>query len=91
MAETSLKSALEKIGLGALHTRFENQKIDKTMIGNLTDRELIQLGVETIGDRARLRLSTRVGIQQSTPTVPAGTDPSNETGSSSGKCTQKIT
>ena len=59
MAETSLKNVLENIGLGYLYTRFEDKKIDIKMINNLTDRELIRLGIETIGDRARLRSNTQ--------------------------------
>ena len=79
METNSLEKTLGDIGLGFLYNRFKDQKIEYEMVGNLTDRELIQLGVETIGDRARLRHST----SQTTPASPA-TDSFTGQGSSTG-------
>ncbi|KAL3871117.1 hypothetical protein ACJMK2_039136 [Sinanodonta woodiana] len=50
-----LQRTLEELGLSALFERFQSERIDAPMIMSLSDSELIRLGVDTIGDRHRLR------------------------------------
>ena len=50
-----LQTALEKAGLGAFYPRFVAEKIDIGTFQSLSDTELTRLGVETMGDRIRLR------------------------------------
>ena len=45
---------LEEAGLSTLLPRFNNERIEPELIVAMTDAELTQLGVTTIGDRVRL-------------------------------------
>ena len=62
MAADILKDVLSSIGLSSVYAKFYEQRIDHGMISGLTDAELTRLGVETIGERYRLRegIKTRV-------------------------------
>ena len=51
----SVTDILETLGLSSLEERFRREKADITTLKSLTDSDLIRLGIETIGDRVRLR------------------------------------
>ena len=53
------KCQLEKIGLGTFYQGFVNEHIDDASFPWLSDSELSRLGVETIGDRIKLREEMR--------------------------------
>jgi len=50
-----LEKCLQDIGLGTLYVRFQEEKNDANMIEMLSDNELSRLGLQTMGDRHRLR------------------------------------
>ena len=50
-----LKQTLVEIGLPNLFQKFLDEKIEPQMIEELTDIELKRLGIDTIGDRHRLK------------------------------------
>lgn len=54
-----LKRCLDEIGLSTLHTRFKEENIDHKMIESLSDNEMVRMGIQTIGDRHRLRAAVR--------------------------------
>lgn len=60
---TELESWLDKLGLGQYAATFVANAIDLDVVANLTDADLIQLGVEPLGHRKRL-LNAIAGIQQ---------------------------
>ena len=55
MMALPLESALNELGLSALLARFVTEKIDSKQIIDMTDRDLINLGVSTLGDRMCLK------------------------------------
>ena len=59
MADDRLQTALENVGLGTMYSRFLGERIDVNDINALSDNDLARLGVETIGDRLRLRTQVR--------------------------------
>ena len=59
MADDRLQTALENVGLGTMYSRFLDERIDVNDINALSDNDLARLGVETIGDRLRLRTQVR--------------------------------
>ena len=50
-----LKQALVEIGRPNLYQNFVDEKIEPQMIEELTDMQLKRLGIDTIGDRHRLK------------------------------------
>lgn len=50
-----MEEILKEIGLSVLIEKFKEERIDEKIALSLTDSELIRLGVDTIGDRARFR------------------------------------
>lgn len=50
-----MEKILEEINLGTLIERFKEERIDPESVAALTDQDLSRLGVQTIGDRVRLR------------------------------------
>ena len=50
-----MESVLRKLDLGTLIESFKAERIDIDAILSTTDGELIRLGVDTIGDRIRIR------------------------------------
>ncbi|CAG2212815.1 BICC [Mytilus edulis] len=59
MSSAKLRVSLYKIDLGTLYQKFLDEKIEDDSFNFLTDEDLKRLGVETIGDRIRLRESMR--------------------------------
>ena len=51
---------MEKIGLGTLIGRFQEERIEPEIVLAMTDGELTRLGISTMGDRIRLRRTCRV-------------------------------
>jgi hypothetical protein len=54
-----MDKALEDAGLSTLHERFQEETIDPEIVIAMSDTELVRLGVQTIGDRIRLRSACR--------------------------------
>ena len=50
-----MDSVLHKLGLEYLLQRFRDEKIEIETVDSLTDGEVKRLGVDTIGDRVRIR------------------------------------
>ena len=50
-----MESILQKVGLSTLSERFADEKIDPHVILAMSDSSLMRLGVETLGDRVRLK------------------------------------
>ena len=50
-----MESILQKVGLSTLSERFADEKIDPHVILAMSDSCLMRLGVETLGDRVRLK------------------------------------
>ena len=50
-----MESVLQKLDLGTLIESFKAERIDIGAVLSATDGELIRLGVDTIGDRIRIR------------------------------------
>ena len=60
MAEdTPIKRALRNAGMAALSQKFEEERIELSMIITMTDGEMTRLGVGTIGERIKLRESAK--------------------------------
>ncbi|CAG2227857.1 unnamed protein product [Mytilus edulis] len=59
MSSAKLRVSLYKVDLGTLYQKFLDEKIEDDSFNFLTDEDLKRLGVETIGDRIRLRESMR--------------------------------
>ncbi|CAC5420890.1 unnamed protein product [Mytilus coruscus] len=59
MSSAKLRVSLYKLDLGTLYQEFLDEKIEDDNFNFLTDEDLHRLGVETIGDRIRLRESMR--------------------------------
>ena len=57
--ENTLTTIFQKLDLMHLWPKFEKEKIDAKDIESLSDNELNNLGVTTIGDRIRLRNECR--------------------------------
>ena len=55
-----MEKILEKIGLGTLIGRFQEERIEPEIVLAMTDGELTRLGISTMGDRIRLRRTCRV-------------------------------
>ncbi|XP_052249529.1 uncharacterized protein LOC127857163 [Dreissena polymorpha] len=55
LKRAAMKAALEEVGLGYLWHNFRANKISLEEAKKLTDEELSALGVNTIGDRVRLK------------------------------------
>ena len=55
-----MEKILEKIGLGTLVGRFQEERIEPEIVLALTDGELTHLGISTMGDRICLRRTCRV-------------------------------
>src|SRR5262245_56517188 len=51
---TELEAWLDKLGLGQYAAAFAANAIDLSLVGQLTDADLIQLGIEPLGHRKRL-------------------------------------
>ncbi len=71
----ALEDALVAVGLSALLPRCVGEKIDLNVIREMSDREMIRIGVETIGDRVRLRQFAQHAAQQNTDSVIQTTTP----------------
>lgn len=50
-----MKDMLNKVGLGHLKQRFEEERVDIEIICSASDLEISRLGVSTLGDRIRLK------------------------------------
>lgn len=50
-----MESILRKLNLGHLLERFEAERIEPELVSSMSDGNLANLGVSTIGDRVRLR------------------------------------
>ena len=50
-----MESILEQLGLGTLLERFIDEKVDPEVILSMSESSLIRLGVETLGDRIRIK------------------------------------
>ena len=50
-----MESILQEVGLSTLSKRFADEKIDSHVILAMSDSCLMRLGVETLGDRVRLK------------------------------------
>ena len=50
-----LELALNFLGQSALNSRFVQEKVDGRQILTMSDKDLINLGVVSLGDRLRLR------------------------------------
>ena len=50
-----MEKILEKVGLGTLIGRFQEERIELEIVLAMTDGELTRLGISTMGDRIRLR------------------------------------
>ena len=50
-----LEFILEQRGLGTLLERFSSEKVDPEVVLSMPDSSLICLGVETLGDRIRIK------------------------------------
>ena len=59
VTSNELEKLLEKVGLGNLLSSFVHEKLDCQTLLGLSEKELIRLGVNTIGDRVRLRQACR--------------------------------
>ena len=55
-----MEKILEKIGLGTLIGRFQEERIEPEIVLAMTDGELTRLGISTMGDCIRLRRTCRV-------------------------------
>lgn len=72
MASSTVLSVLESIGLRNLVENFKKQKIlDIETCKQLSDNDLAQLGLCTIGDRARFRAEIKAETKACTSTIPA--------------------
>ena len=54
-----MDKVLEDAGLSILRERFQEERIDPEIVIAMSDVELARLGVQTIGDRIRLRSACR--------------------------------
>ncbi|KAJ8313279.1 hypothetical protein KUTeg_009168 [Tegillarca granosa] len=59
-----LGKCLEGIGLPTLNSVFQREKIEACMVETLSDSELHRMGVQTNGDRHRLRQSIKCRLSQ---------------------------
>jgi len=50
-----MESILEQLGLGTLLERFSREKVDPEVVLLMSESSLIRLGVETLGDRIRIK------------------------------------
>ena len=50
-----MESILEQLGLGTLLERFSSEKVDPEVVLSMSESSLIRLGVETLGDRIRIK------------------------------------
>ena len=50
-----MESILEQLGLGTLLGRFSSEKVDSEVVLSMSESFLIRLGVETLGDRIRIK------------------------------------
>lgn len=55
MADHHLEQALNSLGLSALLSRFNREKVNARQITQMSNEDLINLGVNATGDRIRLR------------------------------------
>ena len=77
-----MDKVLEDAGLSTLRERFLEERVDPEIVIAMSDAELARLGVQTIGDRIRLRSACRG--KNGPPNVPAeNSTSSNATPSSS--------
>lgn len=51
-----LERSLGSMGLSAIYYKFRDEKHEPSQVLNLSDKELIRLGVVTLGDRLRLKV-----------------------------------
>ena len=51
---TELEAWLDKLGLGQYAATFTANEIDLSLVAQLTDADLVQLGIEPLGHRKRL-------------------------------------
>ena len=58
---------LQELGLGTLIDRFSEERVDPDVLVSLNDNELVRLGVNTIGERVRLRELCRKKLADSQP------------------------
>ncbi|KAL3841723.1 hypothetical protein ACJMK2_019829 [Sinanodonta woodiana] len=84
-----LQRTLEELGLSTLFERFRSKRIDAPMIMSLSDSELIRLGVDTIGDRHRLRETINQKLKN-TANEPNETGTNNNITNSRGRMAQEI-
>lgn len=68
MSSANIQRGLEQLGLSSIFQRFLDEKIEDDMFHHLNDSDLNRLGVETIGDRLRLKATMR--RLTATPTDP---------------------
>ena len=50
-----MESILKQLGLGTLLERFSSEKVDPEVVLSISESSLIRLGVETLGDRIRIK------------------------------------
>ena len=50
-----MESILEQLGLETLLERFSSEKVDPEVVLSMSESSLIRLGVETVGDRIRIK------------------------------------
>jgi hypothetical protein len=77
---------LEDAGLSTVRERFKEERIDPEIVIAMSDVELARLGVQTIGDRIRLRsacrgktVATNVALETNTPSSSATSTSSSST------------
>ena len=78
--EGELPSILSRLGLVGILQRFIDERMDCPVIMTATDQDLIRLGVNTIGDRVRLREACRRRYHYSSSQGPGSS--ASTTGSS---------
>jgi hypothetical protein len=68
---------LEKLGLGQYAQRFAENNIDFDILGDLTDQDLKEIGVTSLGHRRKLlrAIANLKGVEQITPAVAVAETP----------------
>ena len=74
---------LEDTGLSTLREKFEEERIEPEIVIAMSDAELARLGIQTIGDRIRLRSACRRKNDGAQNIASEANTPSTATSSSS--------
>jgi class 3 adenylate cyclase len=70
---------LERLGLGQYKSAFAENDIDCNVLGELTDADLKELGVSSLGHRKRLPTAiARLGTAAKPPAMQGGNEPAGE-------------